>query len=300
VRAIRESKVPHLLSSTYGGFLAAKANPAWSQNTEATIAQIVSHFVQLGLLERHDGEVQLTLLGRACGQSSLSFDSAMRLIEAVRAIPLSELSAFRLVALLQVLPEADRLYTPVRKNARVESTRINDARTRFGQTVVQALQRWVADEFSFWARCKRAAILGDWMLGTAMQAIEQRYSVPFGGQIQSGDVQRYADGTRFHLHSAHQILSALLATNPAQEAEFESVLTQLEFGVPADLIPMMRRPLFLTRGESLALAARGVRGLAELIQTSREILVEILGPRRGAQVADRCLDLDLGMGSSSA
>lgn len=300
VRAIKESSVPHLLASTYGGFLATRANPAWSQNTEVTIAQTINHFVQLGLLERHDDEVQLTLLGRACGQSSLSFDSAMRLIEAVRAIVPSELSAFRLVALLQMLPEADRLYTPVRKNARVESTRINDARTTFGQTVVQALQRWVADEFSFWARCKRAAILGDWMLGTSMQGIEQRYSVPFGGQIQSGDVQRYADGTRFHLHSAHQILSALLAMNPAQEAEFESVLTQLEFGVPADLVPMMKRPLFLTRGECLTLAAGGVRGLPELIQTNRATLVEILGPRRGPQIADVCANLDLAEDSSGA
>jgi hypothetical protein len=214
----------------------------------------------------------------------------MRLIEAVRAIPPRELSAFHLVGLLQMLPEADRLYTPVRKKARIESARINDARVTFGQIVVQALQRWVGDEYSFWARCKRAAILGDWMHGTSIQDIEQKYSVPFGGQIQSGDVLKFADGTRFHLHSAHQILSALLAMDPAQEQEIESVLTQLEFGVPTDLMPMMRRPFGLSRGECLALASRGVRAVTVLVKSGPAMLIEVLGARRGAQISEICAE----------
>jgi helicase len=288
VRVIKEKSVPHLLANTYGGFLAARSNPNWTLKTEQTIAEIVEHFVRLGLLERRDDEVQLSLLGRACGQSNLSFDSAMRLIEAVRAIPPGELSAFHLVGLLQMLPEADRLYTPVRKNARVESTRIDQARMTFGHMIVQALQRWVGDEISFWARCKRAAILSDWMQGAAVQEIEQKYSVPFGGQIQSGDILKFADGTRFHLHSAHQVLSALLAMDQTKEEEFESVLTQLEFGVPSDLAPMMSRPFALTRGECLALATRGVRSVTILTQSDRALLVDVLGTVRGTHIAEIC------------
>jgi replicative superfamily II helicase len=288
VRAIEERSVPGLLADTYGGFLAARENPNWRQTTEASISQIVQQFVQLGLLEKHDGKVQLSLLGRACGQSSLSFDSAMRLIEAVRSISETEMSAFRLVGLLQMLSEADRLYTPIRKKARTESARVDDARRSFGHSIIQALQRWVPDEYAFWARCKRAAILGEWMLGTSIQEIESRFSVPFGGQVQSGDIQRYADSTRFHLHSAHQILSALLAMNESRELEFDQVLAQLEYGVPADLIPMLTRPLFLTRGEALALADRSLRNVEALMQADTALLSDILGPDRGSQIALIC------------
>jgi len=293
VRAVKEAEVPHLLTSTYGGFLSRKQSSSWAQDTEARIAQDVAEFLKLGLLERQDDKVQLTLLGRACGQSSLSFDSAMRLIETVRGIPSAELSAFNLVGLLQVLPEADRLYTPVRKRSRVESARINDAVSLFGRTIVQALQRWVSDEFAFWRRCKRAAILGDWMMGTTVQAIEKRYSVPFGGQIQNGDILRYADGSRFHLQSAHQILSALLAMDPAKEMEFETAIAQLEFGVPAELTVLMRAPFSLSRGECLALADRGIRSPLSLAAAQAEILTEVLGKTRATQIHSVCMQVEV-------
>jgi len=104
----------------------------------------------------------------------------------------------------------------------------------FGQIVVQALQRWVGDEYSFWARCKRAAILGDWMHGTSIQDIEQKVFSPI----------RWANSIRrcFEIRGRYPVSLTLSASNPfciarngpAQEQEFESVLTQLEFGVPTD------------------------------------------------------------------
>jgi replicative superfamily II helicase len=81
VKAIRVDSVPHLLASTYGGFLAQRNNPGWATQTEERIREIVTKFIELGLLEQQGEEVQLSLLGRACGQSTLGFDSAMRLVE---------------------------------------------------------------------------------------------------------------------------------------------------------------------------------------------------------------------------
>jgi helicase len=282
VKAVKESDVPHLLSTTYGGFLAHKADPKWRTDTEGRIAEIVTQFVELGLLERQDGHVQLTLLGRACGQSSLAFDSSMRLIEAIRSTPDQDRTAFSLIGLLQVLPEADKLYTPVRKKARTESVRVTQAAASFGNSIVRALQRWVGDEFAFWARCKRAAILADWMNGTSIQEIEGKFSVPFGGQVQSGDINRFADATRFHLRSAHQILSALLSMSAEQEIEFEKVERQLEFGVPHDLVAFMQAPLLLSRGEALALANAGIRSRQALGKMDDAGLRAVLGKDRAS------------------
>ncbi|HXO06220.1 MAG TPA: hypothetical protein VN884_11395, partial [Candidatus Sulfotelmatobacter sp.] len=61
--------------------------------------------------------------------------------------------------------------------------RISDASTFFGHAIANALQRWAGDEFTYWARCKRAAVLAEWINGTTIHDIEQRYSVPFGGQV---------------------------------------------------------------------------------------------------------------------
>ena len=284
VKAVKESDVPRLLSNTYGGFLASQADATWHVTTEARIAGLVAQFVQLGLLERHDAQVQLTLLGRACGQASLAFDSSMRLVEAIRGTSSRELSAFRLVGLVQMLPEADKLYTPVRKKARTEGIRVSQAAARFGETIVQALRRWVDDEIAFWGRCKRAAILAEWMDGTSIQDIERSFSVPFGGQVQSGDIARFADGTRFHLRSARQILSALLTMTPNQETEFDMIGRQLEFGVPADLVSFMEAPLLLSRGEALALGNAGVRSREALAKMDKGALTAVLGERRATSV----------------
>jgi ATP-dependent DNA helicase len=209
----------------------------------------------------------------------------MRLIEAVKAIPATELSGFRLVAVLQVLPEADRTYTPIGlRKTRKESARISDAAGFFGTTIVQALQRWVSDEHSFWARCKRAAILADWMNGTPIRNIEDRYSVPFGGDVRLGDIQRFADAARFHFRSAHKILSALLTITAENEEEFQRVAKQLEFGVPADLAELMETPIALSRGECLAFASRGIRSRAALFTLPPEALLDVLGARRAHEL----------------
>src|SRR5262249_33320364 len=52
VRAVKEADVPHLLASTYGGFLSQRASGSWRQESEQRIAEDVAHFLRLGLLEK--------------------------------------------------------------------------------------------------------------------------------------------------------------------------------------------------------------------------------------------------------
>ena len=102
--------------------------------------------------------------------------------------------------------------------------------------------------------------------------------------MQSGDIQRFADATRFHLRSAHQIIAALLSMTPEQETEFEQVARRLEFGIPADLIELMQPPLLLSRGETLALANAGVRSRSALARAELPMLKRIVGERRAAAI----------------
>jgi replicative superfamily II helicase len=267
-----------LLGNCYGGYLANRRNPKWQADTAARLEELLGRMISLGLVEEELGLVRLTLLGRACGQSTLSFFSAMRLVEFVRLLGSVTLTAERLVALLQGLPESDRVYTPMSNAKAKESVWPHEAATRHGREVIRLLQRFVQDEDAYLARCKRAAVLWDWMRGDAVEAIEQRYSTnPYFGRVGYGDVRQFADTTRFHLRSARQIVALLLTGAPDLEAQIDRVLRQLELGIPADMLDLVELPVTLERGQYLALRDAGARTRTELWALPQDDLRHILG-----------------------
>ena len=93
------------------------------------------------MTETEAGRTGLSLLGRVCGRSSLAFPSLERLLDRLRG-PLAEgLSAARLMAVVQALPEMDDVYTPVMKRGTKESRWQSVVTSRLGMDVTVALQR---------------------------------------------------------------------------------------------------------------------------------------------------------------
>lgn len=286
VDQVDRAAVPALLANTFGGYLAAKASPGSFGSIEAAVERLVERMLKLDLLEEEEEKIGLTLLGRACGASSLSFESCMRLIEVLRAVGQQQLDAIWLVGFLQILDESDGGYTPVMKKGRAEFARINQAAARYGHEVVHLLQRRTQDEWQYVARCKRAAILADWISGIPAETIEREYSTtPFQGVIGLGDVVKFADATRFHLRSAHQIV-ALLSIDCAASAEAVDLMTRrLQLGVPEDVLPLLELPVSLTRGELLGLRAVNVRTIEAFWLLDQSTLDRILGVERSKQIA---------------
>ena len=176
VRGVREDQIPSLLVNTFGGYTASRSNPQWISRVEAEVSALVARMLQAGLAEREGDLIHLTLLGRACGSSSLSFESGLRLIELMRPLDAAQTEPLQVLGIVQVLSEMDAIYTPVLKRGRSESRRPSEATQRFGHSLVQGLQRYCRDEFEFWARCKRASLLHDWIEGTPVDELERRYS----------------------------------------------------------------------------------------------------------------------------
>jgi helicase len=254
VRGVRENEIPGLLVNTFGGYSASRANPQWVAVVETDIAAFVGRLLQGGLAEREGELIHLTLLGRACGSSSLSFESSLRLVELMRQIKGVNTSPIQVLAVVQVLDEMDAIYTPVMKRGRSETVRASDANQRYGQQMVQAMQKYCRDEIEFWCRCKRASIIFDWIEGTSIDSLEKRFTTnPFQGAIGYGDISRIVDGTRFHLRSAHQILSALFPDRPDFLKELDEILKRLEFGLPANSLKLVEIPTPMTRGQYLSL-----------------------------------------------
>jgi helicase len=285
VRGVRSSEISGLLVNTFGGYSASLANPQWIASIEKDVTSFLARLLQVGLAEMEGDIVHLTLLGKACGSSSLSFESGLRLVELMKQIDGSRTPATSVLAAIQVLAEMDSVYTPVMKKGRSESIRASEVSQRYGHTMAQTLQRYCRDEIEFWCRCKRAALLWDWIEGTAVDVLEKRYTTtPFQGAVGYGDIVRIADMTRFHLRSAHRILAALFPEHPDFLANLDDVLLRLEFGLPSAALSLTKLRVPLTRGQYLALFSEGCASLGDVNKLSEESLSRCVGPALAARL----------------
>lgn len=278
-------EVGRLLANTYGGYLANRAYPGWQNEIEARIEDLLARMEGLGLVEQEGDRIGLTLLGRACGESALSFSSAMRLVETLRQVGPQQLTAEMLMALIQLLPESDGGYTPMFKKGTTESRNVGLAAARYGPQVTRALQAYAGDVMNYYARCKRAALLWDWIQGTPIEEIERRYTVtPYAGQITHGDVRKFADAARYHLRSASQIVSITFMGEGPDDETMEALLKRLEVGVPADALGLLALPLAFGRGEYLTLHGAGIKTPDDAFAASLEVLAGLIGPARAQQI----------------
>ncbi|SRR5712691_9773844 len=192
------------------------------------------------------------------------------------------------MALVQALLESDSNYTPMFKKGTKDTGRPREAANRFGGHVANALQRFADDYFAYYARCKRASILWDWISGVSVERIEEAHTAnPYQGKIGYGDIRKFADSTRFHLGGAHRITNILFVSGGPTEDAIDRLLRQLEVGLPASALDLINIPTDLTRGDYLALLGAGIHSPAQVWQRSDEDLARLLGPLIGALLAAR-------------
>jgi replicative superfamily II helicase len=264
VERVPEDEVVRLLASTYGGYLRRRTDPEWHEKMKERLQELLMRMRDLDLLEEQDGKIKLTLLGQACGESTLPFGEAMKLVEVLREVSggrsIDEITAKRLMALLQMLSESETGYTPLfkRGGSRKESAWQRDVTNYYSQAVTRALQKRAKDKYEYWARCKRAAILWEWIEGVPTRKIEDKYTInPYSGDIGAGEIRRFADNTRFNLQSAFDIANLLLLGKGPNEEEVDQLVKRLEVGLPESALGLLNLPARLTRGEYLELHSAG-------------------------------------------
>ena len=283
VGQILRPEVSTLLANTYAGYLEMRRDPQWHGRMKAQVDALITRMIALGLIDVEGDKVSLSLLGRACGQSSLSFESAMRLIELVKGLPANLTTATNLMGLMQGLPAEEMGYTPLARGTK-ESVRVAQATQRFGHDIVRLLQRYAQDQPEFYARCKRASVLFDWVAGISTERIETEFSTSaYSGRIEYGDIRRIADSTRFHLQSASHILAVLLL-DATPQAELEKLIKQLEMGLPSSAIGLLDLPIPLTRGEYMKLTSAGMLTTTQVWEKTDAELLPLLGKARTDQL----------------
>jgi replicative superfamily II helicase len=292
VGTIPRKEVSRLLANTYGGYLAIKEHPEWQNTIESLLNELLSEMISLNLIGQERQDVRLTLLGQVCGRSSLLFSSVVRLINLLEEVQNNDLTAERLAALIQGLPELDRAFTPIAKAGRKTNRTIfqtetgwpREAAQVYGPQIVHSLQRNADDFFQYYARCKRALVLAEWVRGTPIEVIEQKFTANAFNAIGYGHVRSFADTTRFQLRAAHQIATVMLIDKGPSEDAIETLIKQLEVGLPAEALELLSVPITLTRGEYLTLYRSGVKTLEGLWKLSNQDIETLIGNVRTKQL----------------
>lgn len=278
VREVPREAVVDLVANTYGGYLATLRDPLWRQQMTARLEHLLGRMIADGLIEERGGFVSLTILGRACGESPLTLESALQAVELIRRLDPQAVTLESLLVLVEALPERDQDYTPQSRQG--EPGRQQDAGHRFGWDVTRMLRHRATSDRQFYARCKRALIIADWLDGVAVGDIEGRYSPNTFVRVGHGDIRGYADGSRFLLESILRI-SAIVLERAEDPDSVATLLKRLDLGVPVEVLELTELPIALSRGELLGLWRAGLHSLAQIAGTPIEDLERIIG--RGAR-----------------
>ena len=282
---VTRTQAADLLANTYGGYLKNLAQPGWQVQFQRQITALLSRMEHDGLIEAEGTDhIRLTILGNACGQSPLALELAMQMVEMLRQIAPGDLTPASLMAIVQGLPEQDDDYTPMGRG-RAEANRPAEASRRFGGLIVRLLQRLAGTDAKYNARCKRALILADWIDGVPLEEIERRYTANAFSVVGHGDIRGFADATRFYLGSASRIAAIIHVEADTLHDGVETLLKQLDIGLPAAALELTDLPVNLTRGEYLALYTRGLRTIGEIRSADLPMLTEILGRRRAMEIS---------------
>jgi replicative superfamily II helicase len=276
---ISKEELPGLIVSTFGGFLQTRKNPEWPQNTTRQVQELIPRLRSDGLLEEEKGHVYLTLLGRIVAQSALPLESALRFIEILNHLGPVPLTSEQLMVLVQAVPEMDNHYTPLFKRGQREAQWPGEVARRYGNTISRVLSQRAADLWVYYGRAKRACILDDWIVGRSIQDIESRYTInPIQGAIARGDIQSISDSTRFYLRSVHNITMIVRPGEAPDPEKMEQLLIRLEYGLPSEVLPLLKLPIFFNRGEYLALNAAGIKTVDDFWRADEQKLLGLISP----------------------
>jgi hypothetical protein len=206
----------------------------------------------------------------------LTLESSLRLVEVVRQFDPDDATPETLLTIIEILQERDDDYTPQLKHG--ESRWPQVAVGRFGHLMTNALRRGAASDREYYARCKRALIVNDWIEGVPIEHIENNYSSNAFVKVGHGDIRGFADGSRYLLESAARITSIVLE-RPEDEARLAALLRRLDLGIPMNLLPLTEIGIELTRSDLLTLWRANITTPEHVAATSVQDLEQLIGPK---------------------
>ncbi len=252
----------------------------------ATISTILNDLADAGLLSSGPSGIQLTELGTYISHSGLRAVSAVRVARALRAVNPAALNRVTIIAAAQLTDEAATARPSVNSRGwqKEQSTYLGELqRHGIAGPMLAAMpgpERKTAAE-----RAKRAVACMMWMAGIPVGRIEQQLMLHMPDKDAAGVTRASADRTQSVVGTVIDIARCL---HPgARLDELASLLpVQLEFGIPAELVPLaLRTGAALSRTDYLRLASASLADHAAILDADDEVLLSCFsGDRRKLQV----------------
>jgi replicative superfamily II helicase len=252
----------------------------------ATVSAVLDELASAGLLSSGNSGIELTELGTYVSQSGLGVSSATRVARALRAVGSAVLNRATIIAAAQLTDEAATARPPVNGRGwqREQATYLGELQRHHAAGAVLAAfpgpERKMAAE-----RAKRAVACMLWMAGVPVGLIEHQLMLHMPSKDAAGATRASADRTQSVVGTVIDIARCLHPD--ARLDDLARLLpVQLEFGIPAELVPLARHAgAALSRPDYLQVASQSLADPAAILDADDDVLLSCLnGDNRKLQV----------------
>lgn len=232
-----------------------------------------------GLVSDHEGRYYLTELGKIAGESGIEVVSVIRLVDALRGVPGSELTDGALIAATQVTKELDDVIFPVHKKSTQERGRWQGAVQQqcFPYSIVRTLRMTAKDDADYTCRCKRISAMLMWLDAVELNKIEASLLRHLPSENAAGPIRAIADRTRDLITAVAKVAEILGHGKIHLDSQVERLTIRLELGIPENLVWLGEiTGRSLERGDYLNFLRANIVTSEDLLKTEEEILIKIL------------------------
>jgi helicase len=214
INSMSEQEIIDFVEDSLAAFQARKRSGqvVW---TAQRIRESLQALLGRGLVDAREGKYRLTELGRIAGESGVAVVSVVALVDALRGVPIDQLTGHAFLAAALVTQELDEIFIPVHKRSVQERARWQGAiaQQRLPVAVFRAVRLTAGDDANYTARCKKIAALLMWVEGTDLNLIEQSILRHLPGDNAAGQIRAVADRTRDILPAVGRVAEVLLGIN---------------------------------------------------------------------------------------
>ncbi len=268
------------LESSFGAFQRSQSSRGWSWN-RGEFQNALQDLSQNGFLQQSpQGRLKLTPLGRMAGESTIEMQSLIRMVGAVRAASVDELTDPALLAVAAMSVELDEVYFPInRRSTEKEPQHWKNElhRQDVSRGILNALRNGTQSEVEVTLRAKKAVTCLYYISGTPLEEIERsitQFGGAFGGA--AGPIRGITARACDVLPTVGRI-AELIHVGSTFQARITRLLTRLDLGVQGPVVELARSAgRALERSDYRHLCETGLTDPAIISKESDDTLLPLL------------------------
>lgn len=279
-RGMKAEDIVEFLEESFGAFQQRQTENSWQWNS-TQIVESLAVLLRHQLVEKdQDENYRLTQLGFLSGESGVSVESIVRLVDALNPLQPEEISDPVLIAATQITTELDDVLFPINKKSTQKEPQTwfgELSRQRIATSVIRALQRNIIGDSQAALRAKKAVACLLWVTEMPISQIENILT-QFGGKFNgaAGPIRTLRNRMTDILPVVGRVAEVL---HPGLDLgdRMGKLLVRLETGVPAPMVPLasVLGPT-LSRGDYLSLFSAGLTEVDALTAASDDQILNCL------------------------